>query len=87
MRPLSSRVSSFKSYLSQARNQVVQSRANAVNPDGSTPTWGQWAGQKLKNMAGRGEGQSGVEKLFIFPGWAARSYHEIKPGDEKCQGV
>lgn len=88
-RPLSSRVSSFRNYLSQARADPRSAlhtsgrdprRGGAETPpvDSSrTQSWGQWAGQKLKRIThGNEDDVANLEKVFVFPGWATRNYHE-----------
>lgn len=37
-------------------------------------SWGQWAGQKLRQV--QGEAIPSVESLSLFPGWATRRFHE-----------
>ena len=38
------------------------------------PSWGQWAGQKLRQV--QGETTPSVESISLFPGWATRRFHE-----------
>lgn len=59
-------------------------------PDASRQSWGQWAGQKLRAITGgSGEegGRSNVEKVFVFPGWASRHYHDDPGGGHPSGGV
>lgn len=49
---------------------------------GTRQSWTQWAGEKLKR-SGQPEGNNlnVEEKVFLFPGWAARRLHKPSPGE------
>lgn len=45
---------------------------------GFRQAWSQWAGQKLRSLGQNDEGSpNGIEKLALFPGWAARKYRTV----------
>ncbi|KAH8104041.1 hypothetical protein BXZ70DRAFT_679687 [Cristinia sonorae] len=50
-------------------------------PIGARQSWSQWAGQKIRDLRQSNDEGSGtvVEKLSLFPGWAARRYREPTP--------
>ena len=89
-RPFSSKVSSFRNYLSQARADPRSALHHASGRDprhegaetppvdsSRTQSWGQWAGQKLKQIThGNEDDAANLEKVFVFPGWATRNYHQ-----------
>lgn len=49
---------------------------------GTRQSWTQWAGDKLRR-SGQPEGNNAnvVEKVSLFPGWAARRLHNSSPGE------
>ncbi|TFY64639.1 hypothetical protein EVJ58_g2497 [Rhodofomes roseus] len=66
---------SIKGYVASREFKRPTFAAKEVGSEnGSRPTWSQWAGQKLRQV--QGEGTSGTESLFLFPGWATRRFHE-----------
>ncbi|KAI0077768.1 hypothetical protein K474DRAFT_1684169 [Panus rudis PR-1116 ss-1] len=75
---------SFKGYVNAQRESARRTpqgwdRSSAGGQDPSfRQVFGQWAGQKLRGLQGGGEDAGGttneVEKLSLFPGWAARRY-------------
>jgi len=55
----------------------------AADPgSGTRQSWTQWAGDKLRR-SGQPEGNNVnvVEKVSLFPGWAARRLHNPSPGE------
>jgi hypothetical protein len=93
----SSRLSNIKGYVQQARAEprsVFSTRSPAPTPplngqglDAPRQSWGQWAGQKIKQITRGGEdAPPGIDKLFVFPGWASRHYTDDKKGPTS-QGV
>lgn len=86
----SSRLSSFKGYLSSQRPEMKQVLSSSFrrhqgqdSPDGksSVHSWREWAGQKI----GRGQSydlsNAGVDKIWLFPGWATRRYRKSVGGE------
>ena len=54
--------------------------SNSSQPPGPSfrQAWSQWAGQKLRSLGQNDEGSpNGIEKLALFPGWAARKYRTV----------
>lgn len=75
----------IKGYVAQRdpRKVVVVSSSEALDNEQQTNTygkqsWGQWAGQKIREIRQPNEegGATAIEKLSLFPGWAARRYEE-----------
>ncbi|THH32474.1 hypothetical protein EUX98_g1742 [Antrodiella citrinella] len=77
----------IKSYVAQRdpRKVVVVSTSEAPNnnngPQANTygkQSWGQWAGQKIREIRQPNDeaAANAIEKLSLFPGWAARRYRE-----------
>ncbi len=58
--------SRIKGYVSQK-----DPRSPAAGTDGRQ-TWKEWAGEKISSR--RGQSAPGIEKVAVFPGWAARKY-------------
>jgi len=54
----------------------------ADSGSGTRQSWTQWAGDKLRR-SGQPEGNNVnvVEKVSLFPGWAARRLHNPSPGE------
>ena len=56
-----------------------------VGPDsgsGTRQSWTQWAGDKLRRSGQpQGNNVNFVEKVSLFPGWAARRLHSPSPGE------
>lgn len=60
----------------------------AIGPDGHPQeerkvSWREWAGDKMRSRGMSGS-DAAVEKVTLFPGWAARRYHD--PGTEGIEG-
>lgn len=79
---MSNEMSSWRSLTNAVKGYVSQRDIGRnIRPsiaDGSArPSWGQWAGQKIRSTLGSGDGSNGstIEKLSLFPGWACRRYH------------
>jgi hypothetical protein len=70
----SSRLSSFKGYISQVREEASVLLTNG-DGGGSSQNWKQWAGQKIKGNRGKAEGRIRCEEIVLFPGWATKRYH------------
>jgi hypothetical protein len=75
-----SKISSFKGYLAQKDpRSSPRFRVGESVTEGhasSRQTWSQWAGSKLKlNIQGQDSNNFAVERLSLFPGWAARRLH------------
>ncbi|KAJ7497615.1 hypothetical protein FB451DRAFT_1212165 [Mycena latifolia] len=77
----SSRVSAIKGYISQRDFKNVPSALQrGVGADGSKQSWKQWAGEKISaGMRGQ-RGSRDSERIALFPGWAARRYHQDEVG-------
>ncbi|KAJ7045854.1 hypothetical protein C8F04DRAFT_989210 [Mycena alexandri] len=73
----SSKLSAVKGYISQ-RN-VPSALQRGVAADGAKQSWKEWAGQKISAARGNGASQSS-ERIALFPGWAARRYHQDAEG-------
>ncbi|CCM02585.1 uncharacterized protein FIBRA_04688 [Fibroporia radiculosa] len=67
---------SIKNYVSQRDYKRPSPITREVSLDGSSrrKTWGQWAGQKLRQV--QGEPGASVENVLFFPGWATRRFHD-----------
>lgn len=65
---------SIKGYVSQRdfRKPLPTSRDANVVGSSRGQTWGQWAGQKLRQVQGE---SLGADQLLLFPGWATRRFH------------
>jgi len=49
---------------------------------GTRQSWTQWAGDKLRRGSQpEGNNANVVEKVSLFPGWAARRLHKPSPGE------
>lgn len=62
------------------RNLNAPLDSNSSQPPGPSfrQAWSQWAGQKLRSLGQNDEGSpNGIEKLALFPGWAARKYRTV----------
>lgn len=79
-----------KSYVSQRDFKKGFPSTRSVRPEHSTEGssrqgWGQWVGQKLRNLGqGSAAALAGNEKVLLFPGWATRRYHG--PHSVKIEG-
>lgn len=70
----SSRLSNFKSYISQ-RDIKGQVSKSLRGTEDKPPGWKAWAGQKIKLRRGGEEiANVNTEVVNLFPGWAARRY-------------
>ncbi|KZT09836.1 uncharacterized protein LAESUDRAFT_796156 [Laetiporus sulphureus 93-53] len=66
----------IKTYVSQKEfRRASPSSRGIIGDEGSSrkQSWTQWAGQKLRQVQGE---NTGVEQVLLFPGWAARRFHE-----------
>lgn len=89
---------SVKNYVAQKRSALPSAASRDFRPDGangnlpsssSLPSnklsWTQWAGQRLRRNGQFDDGTN--DRIFLFPGWAARRYHHqmqdksIAPGE------
>lgn len=93
----SNKLNSFKGYLAskdpRPLSQASPSTSSQQGGDGpSTPgvdpgsgtkqSWAQWAGEKLRRSSqSEGNNANVVEKVSLFPGWAARRLHKPSPGE------
>ena len=57
--------------------------SSGVDPGPATKqSWTQWAGDKLRRSGqAQGDNANVVEKVLLFPGWAARRLHTPSPGE------
>ncbi|KAK7687769.1 hypothetical protein QCA50_008988 [Cerrena zonata] len=86
---------SIKGYVAQRepRNVGYSDRNATLTPNSSQQTgpsfrqaWSQWAGQKLRSLGQNDEGSpNGIEKLALFPGWAARKYRTVDVTSQDAQ--
>lgn len=76
---------SIKGYVSQRdfRKPLPTSRDANVAGSSRGQTWGQWAGQKLRQVQGE---SLGADQLLLFPGWATRRFH-TPPQDPASDGT
>ncbi|KAI5121638.1 hypothetical protein M0805_001166 [Coniferiporia weirii] len=81
-------IATLKSLVPPTQRDALRSffdRRAPVSPDptASTPTdskqsWRQWAGDKIRRHGTGSGSSSAVEKVSLFPGWAARAYHSAE---------
>ncbi|PCH44442.1 hypothetical protein WOLCODRAFT_139016 [Wolfiporia cocos MD-104 SS10] len=65
---------SIKTYVSQRDFKRPSPISRDISADGKKQTWGQWAGQKLRQV--QGGSTPSIEGLLLFAGWATRRFHE-----------
>jgi hypothetical protein len=89
------KLNSFKGYLASKDPRPFSPASSSVSlkcgtdpvrpgPDAGPATrqsWTQWAGDMLKRgNQSQGDNANVVEKVALFPGWAARRLHRPSPG-------
>jgi len=79
-RPLSSTLPSASA--SSQRSSGDPSGPGADSESATRQSWTQWAGEKLRlNGQAQGNDANVVERVLLFPGWAARRLHTPSPGE------
>ncbi|THH15739.1 hypothetical protein EW146_g4777 [Bondarzewia mesenterica] len=84
----SSRLSSFKGYLSQRDSKRAfpmrkEPQIGEIGSASKRQTWTQWAGQKIAKVAREDSASESSEKIILFPGWASRRYHHLPGGSQE----
>ena len=90
------KLNSFKGYLASKDPRPFSPASSSVSLKGGTDpvspgadpgpatrqSWTQWAGDKLRRgNQYQGDNANVVEKVALFPGWAARRLHRSSPGE------
>ena len=82
----SSRLATLKGLIPPPQRDALRTFFDRRSPDTRSPkgsvsregqdrklSWREWAGDKLRS---RNPGNTAVEKVSLFPGWAARRYYD-----------
>lgn len=94
MSSAANKLHNFKGYLTSKDPRLLSAPTppQRASGDPSTPgadpgsgtrqSWSQWAGEKLRrNGQAQGNDPNVVERVSLFPGWAARRLHRASSGE------